>query len=82
MPDSNKLRKWLDETGTTQMELSELSGISQTQLTKYVTGRIVPGVRNAFAIQDATKGAVDARSWSQPRPAKATASKPKSKRVA
>lgn len=69
----NKLRRWLEATGTTQLQLAARTKIPQTQLTKYVNGHIVPGVRNAFLIEDATNGEVDARSWARPRSKKKVA---------
>lgn len=59
----NKLRQWLEQTKTTQLQLAELTGISQTQLTKYVNGLVQPGIDNAAAIEKATGGAVTFSSW-------------------
>lgn len=59
----NKLRQWLEQTKTTQLRLAELTGISQTQITKYVNGLVMPGIHNARLIRTATGGAVSVESW-------------------
>jgi hypothetical protein len=47
----------------TQDRLSQLTGIDQALISKYVRGVQRPQLDNAFAIEDATKGAVPARTW-------------------
>jgi len=43
--------------------LAEAVGISQSYLSDMKKGNRVPSLRVAFAIEDATQGAVPARSW-------------------
>lgn len=63
-----KLRQWLESTGTTQVALSERTGIPQTLLTKYVNGHVTPGIQNASLIARATKGGVPLEAWVKPVP--------------
>ncbi len=43
--------------------LAQAVGISQSYLSDIKNGNRVPSLRVAFAIEDATQGAVPARSW-------------------
>ena len=51
-----KLIEWLKETGTTQEELAELAGISQTSVSRACRGECSPD--SARRIYRATKGCV------------------------
>jgi transcriptional regulator with XRE-family HTH domain len=59
------LHDWLEKTGTTQLEFSELSGVPQPLVSKYAAGKRRPHLEYAFAIEKATKGAVPAETWTK-----------------
>jgi hypothetical protein len=46
-----------------QRKMSELTGISQPTISRYMKGENIPNVLHAKSIRDATKGLVDIDSW-------------------
>jgi transcriptional regulator with XRE-family HTH domain len=57
------LRDWMDKNHVTQLDMSEKTGISQSLLSKYLSGDRIPKIENALVISKATKGAVPVESW-------------------
>ena len=47
----------------TQRKMSELTGINQASISRYMKGETTPNVLHAKSIRDATKGLVDIDSW-------------------
>lgn len=54
-------------SGTTQVAFSAKSGVPQSQLSLYLSGKRRPGYDNRIAIEKATSGRVPANSWSRRR---------------
>ena len=46
-----------------QRRMSELTGINQASISRYMKGQTTPNVLHAKSIRDATKGLVDIDSW-------------------
>ena len=46
-----------------QRKMSELTGINQASISRYMKGQTTPNVLHAKSIRDATKGLVDIDSW-------------------
>lgn len=63
MSRMDRLIEWLASTKTTQLQLSERSGIPQPLISKYVTGKQRPNIDNALAIERATDGEVPVEAW-------------------
>lgn len=61
LPDMEQLRIYLRKHKANA--LAEAIGISPSYLSDIKKGNRVPSLRVAFAIEDATEGAVPARSW-------------------
>lgn len=57
------LKRWLQATGLTQVELESATGIDQALLSKYARGQWLPGLRNALLIERASGGKVSCESW-------------------
>lgn len=57
------LRDWMEKHGVTQARLSELTGIQQPLISKYLRGSQRPQLDNALAIERATEGAVPVEEW-------------------
>lgn len=57
------LPEWMERTGTTQVQLSEATGIPQPLLSKYVRGAQRAQLDNALAIERATGGLVPVEVW-------------------
>jgi hypothetical protein len=84
---TNALSHWVDEAGLTRDEFSKRLGISLHHLDHLCAGTRRPDLDLAVVIEDATQGAVLARSWARPpkprkrmgqrrRPAKTRARRP------
>lgn len=54
---------YLKSTGSSQVAFAKMSGVPQSQISAYLAGRRIPGVKNALAIERATGGAVTVESW-------------------
>lgn len=57
------LRSHLDGTGEKQGDFAKCIGISPAYLSQILAGSRTPSLEIAIAIEDATRGAVPARSW-------------------
>ncbi len=62
----NRLAKWLQKTGTSQEALASAVGVSQSYVSRLVSGARSPGRSVAIAIAKFTRGAVTAESWDEP----------------
>jgi transcriptional regulator with XRE-family HTH domain len=58
-----QLRDFLAITKTKQSDLAKRLGVSVAYMSELVNGSKSPGYELAFRIEDATGGAVSARSW-------------------
>ncbi|WP_299927802.1 helix-turn-helix transcriptional regulator [uncultured Pelagimonas sp.] len=58
-----KLRMYRKENGITQSELAARIGVSQSKLSKFETGAMVPDVTEAFTIEKVTDRVVRACMW-------------------
>ncbi len=58
-----QLRDFLATTKTKQSDLAKRLGVSVAYMSELVNGSKSPGYELAFRIEDATSGAVSARSW-------------------
>lgn len=65
----SQLRTFLSQTRTKQAELAKRLGVSCGYMSELVKGDKTPGLELAVKIEDATGGAVPARSWVAPLPA-------------
>ena len=54
-----RLRRLMIIKGVSQLELSELTGIPQSTISKYLTGRFLPGFYNMDKIAKALKCSID-----------------------
>jgi transcriptional regulator with XRE-family HTH domain len=61
------LRSWMKRKGVTQAQLSEMTGIQQPLISKYLRGVQRPQLDNALAIERATNGDVPVEAWEKPR---------------
>ena len=61
-----QLRDFLSATKTKQSDLARRLGVSVAYMSELVNGSKTPGFELAFKIEDATGGAVSARSWLPP----------------
>ncbi|RID91527.1 hypothetical protein D2N39_12550 [Gemmobacter lutimaris] len=59
----SQLRTYLTQTKTKQAVLAKLVGVSCGYMSELVKGDKTPGLELAVKIEDATGGAVPARSW-------------------
>lgn len=59
----SNLRTFLAQTRTKQAELAKRVGVSCGYMSELVKGDKTPGLELAVRIEDATGGAVPARSW-------------------
>jgi transcriptional regulator with XRE-family HTH domain len=58
------LRQYLDRSKITARELSRKTGVvDETQMSRFLNGKLRPNLAHAHAIEDATGGAVPARAW-------------------
>jgi transcriptional regulator with XRE-family HTH domain len=57
------LREWMDRNHVTQLDLAEKTGISQSLLSKYLSGNRIPKIANALVIDKATEHQVPVESW-------------------
>lgn len=64
----SNLRTFLVQTRTKQAELAKRVGVSCGYMSELVKGDKTPGLELAVRIEDATGGAVPARSWVAPLP--------------
>lgn len=67
----SNLRTFLTQTKTKQAELAKRVGVSCGYMSELVKGDKTPGLELAVKIEDATGGAVKARSWVMPAEAQA-----------
>jgi len=58
-----KLNTYLLESSTTKLALAASVGIAKSTMTELSQGKYPPSLAVAFAIEDATGGAVPARGW-------------------
>ncbi len=63
MSKITKLKAYLQAKGLLQSQFAKDNGISEGYLSELVSGDKTPGLKVAFAIERATKGAVPAKSW-------------------
>jgi transcriptional regulator with XRE-family HTH domain len=49
-----QLRKWMDDRGLTQHELAEMLGITQPQVSKYLSGRRSPSLETIVVLANIT----------------------------
>lgn len=54
-----RLRRLMTQQGVSQLELSELTGIPQSTISNYLTGKFLPGFYNMDKIAKALKCSVD-----------------------
>lgn len=55
---------YLDQRGRgAAQRLADAIGVSKGRVSSWKTGRDVPELKHAFALEDATEGAVSARGW-------------------
>ena len=57
------LATYLAETGISQKAFASSIGVDPSVVSRFVKGTAKPGMPLAFRIEDATGGAVSARSW-------------------
>ena len=59
------LREWMDsfDPPKTQEEIAELLQVDQTLVSKWLSGDRSPNLKNAFAIEEMTRGKIKAKSW-------------------
>ena len=60
---ADRLNTYLRESGTTKLALATAVGIAKSTMTELSQGKYPPSLAVAFAIEDATGGAVPARGW-------------------
>jgi DNA-binding transcriptional regulator YdaS (Cro superfamily) len=60
------LATYLAETGISQKAFASSIGVDPSVVSRFVKGTAKPGMPVAFKIEDATGGAVSARSWLPP----------------
>ncbi|GAA6162597.1 hypothetical protein NBRC116590_03010 [Pelagimonas sp. KU-00592-HH] len=58
-----KLAQYLKDSQIRQEDFAEEIGVKQGTVSRFASGRGTPGLELAVAIEDATGGAVPARSW-------------------
>jgi len=58
-----QLSTYLRESSTTKLALAASVGIAKSTMTELSQGKYPPSLAVAFAIEDATGGAVPARGW-------------------
>lgn len=63
------LGKYLKEAGASQKAFAEMIGVDPSVVSRFVARTARPGLDLAVKIEDATGGAVTARSWVAPLPA-------------
>lgn len=61
------LSDYLKKTGITQVELAKTIGVAQGQVSDWASGVRRPGLDHALRLEEATRGAVPAKSWSKRR---------------
>lgn len=54
-----RLRRLMTQQGVSQLELSELTGIPQSTISNYLTGKFLPGFYNMDKIAKALKCSID-----------------------
>ena len=54
-----RLRRLMTQQGVSQLELSELTGIPQSTISNYLTGKFLPGFYNIDKIAKALKCSID-----------------------
>ena len=54
-----RLRRLMTRQGVSQLELSELTGIPQSTISNYLTGKFLPGFYNMDKIAKALKCSID-----------------------
>lgn len=57
------LRTYRKSQGLSQKDMAVALGVTQSMISKIENGDVRPGPSLMFEIEDATKGAVPARSW-------------------
>lgn len=57
------LAEWLKQSGTSQSELARRLDVTRAAVNTWVHGKVSPGVFYALAIEAASGGDVDLRSW-------------------
>lgn len=57
------LARYLDSEGITQTEFARSAGIPTPMICQWLSGKRRPGLKNAFAIERATNGAIPASYW-------------------
>ena len=58
-----QLYEYLFYNNLSQADFAEKCGLSQPTLSRYITGRSIPDVLNAVAIETASNGEVSCRDW-------------------
>lgn len=61
------LRKYLETTGQTQVDLARVTRLDQGMISRWVRGDRRPGLDNAELLERLTGGAVPATAWMKPR---------------
>lgn len=56
---ASRLKEARNQTGLTQVEVSEITGISQSNITKYETGRLEPSIESLGILSDCYGVSVD-----------------------
>lgn len=64
---SKLLRKYLDDTGQSQIDLARATKLDQGMISRWVNGERGPGLVNALLLERLTSGAVPASSWAKRR---------------
>jgi hypothetical protein len=62
-----KLNDWLKASGVSQSELARRIGVTRAAVNNWCLGKVLPNLFYALAIDAVTGGAVDPRSWLEPR---------------
>jgi transcriptional regulator with XRE-family HTH domain len=57
------LKEYLKKNKLTARAFSKISGIDESQLSRYLNGTTLPSLENAHKIEDVTKRKVKTESW-------------------
>lgn len=68
---SRLLRKYLDDTGQSQIDLARATKLDQGMISRWVNGDRGPGLVNALLLERLTSGMVPASAWAKKRKKKA-----------
>jgi transcriptional regulator with XRE-family HTH domain len=61
-----RLQRWLEESGVTQIQFAEATGMTQSLVSKYLHRQRRPKLENRLLIEEATGGAVTVAMWGEP----------------